>query len=216
MERLSKSFVRQFQVNAEIEKLQQQVAGVNRAIKSFEAEDLPTDMEFLLANTKTQEDFRAWVSAQEAAYTSQLGFLPKKEKARIHASFLELAARMEDARNTIGIFILGSKYPIIQGLDGSISYDWDKVQATIEKKNTYVFTQEDREYYQVLSDARDALAKIAKWEQEHTYAPIARMFNVGDLLTGSFSAKWFQENIGWRIGKSSAEALKMIREQEED
>lgn len=216
MERLPKSFVRQFQVDCEVEKLQLQVAGVNKAIKVFEAEGLPTDLEFLGQHAQTQADFRAWVTAQEAAYTAQLGFLPKKEKERIHSSFAELADRVESARNVIGTFIAGAKYPIRQELDGSIMYDWEKVRGVIEKKNTYTFTVEDKEYFQVLSEAREALNKIAQWEQEHTYAPIARMFNVGELLAGSFSAQWFQENIGWRIGKSNAEALKMIREQEED
>ena len=123
---------------------------------------------------------------------------------------------MESARNVIGTFIAGAKYPIRQELDGSIMYDWEKVRGVIEKKNTYTFTIEDKEYFQVLSEAQEALNKIAQWEQTHTYAPISRMFNVGELLAGSFSAQWFQENIGWRIGKSNAEALKMIREQEED
>lgn len=216
MERLPKSFVRQFQVDCEIEKLQLQVAGVNKAIKVFEAEGLPTDLEFLGQHAQTQADFRAWVTAQEAAYTAQLGFLPKKEKERIHSSFAELADRVESARNVIGTFIAGAKYPIRQELDGSIMYDWEKVRGVTEKKNTYTFTVEDKEYFQVLSEAREALNKIAQWEQAHTYAPISRMFNVGELLAGSFSAQWFQENIGWRIGKSNAEALKMIREQEED
>ena len=216
MERLPKSFVRQFNVNCEIEKLQLQVAGVNKAIKTFEAEGLPTDLEFLGQHAQTQADFRAWVTAQEAAYTAQLGFLPKKEKERIHSSFAELADRVESARNVIGTFIAGAKYPIRQELDGSIMYDWQKARGDIEKKNTYTFTAEDKEYFQVLSEAREALNKIAQWEQTHTYASISRMFNVGELLAGSFSAQWFQENIGWRIGKSNAEALKMIREQEED
>lgn len=216
MERLPKSFVRQFQVDCEIEKLQLQVAGVNKAIKVFEAEGLPTDLEFLGQHAQTQADFRAWVTAQEAAYTAQLGFLPKKEKERIHSSFAELADRVESARNVIGTFIAGAKYPIRRELDGSIMYDWEKVRGVTEKKNTYTFTVEDKEYFQVLSEAREALNKIAQWEQAHTYAPISRMFNVGELLAGSFSAQWFQENIGWRIGKSNAEALKMIREQEED
>ena len=203
-------------MNCEIEKLQLQVAGVNKAIKVFEAEGLPTDLEFLGQHAQTQADFRAWVTAQEVAYTAQLGFLPKKEKERIHSSFTELADRVESARNVIGTFIAGAKYPIRQELDGSIMYDWQKARGDIEKKNTYTFTAEDKEYFQVLSEAREALNKIAQWEQEHTYVPIARMFNVGELLAGSFSAQWFQENIGWRIGKSNAEALKMIREQEED
>ena len=215
MERLPKSFVRQFNVNCEIEKLQLQVAGVNKAIKVFEAEGLPTDLEFLGQHAQTQADFRAWVTAQEVAYTAQLGFLPKKEKERIHSSFTELADRVESARNVIGTFIAGAKYPIRQELDGSIMYDWQKARGDIEKKNTYTFTAEDKEYFQVLSEAREALNKIAQWEQEHTYAPIARMFNVGELLAGSFSAQWFQENIGWRIGKSNAKALRMIREQED-
>lgn len=203
-------------MNCEIEKLQLQVVGVNKAIKVFEAEGLPTDLEFLGQHAQMQADFRAWVTAQEAAYTAQLGFLPKKEKERIHSSFAELADRVESARNVIGTFIAGAKYPIRQELDGSISYDWEKARGVIEKKNTYTFTAEDKEYFQILSEAREALNKIAQWEQEHTYAPIARMFNVGELLAGSFSAQWFQENIGVRIGKSNAKALQMIREQEED
>lgn len=216
-EKLPKSFIRQANVNAEIEKLQQQVDGVNRAIKVFISEDLPVDLEFLGQHAQTQEAFSAWVAAQEDAYTRSLGFLPRKERERIHSSFTELASRVESARNTIGVFLSGAKFPIKQGLDGSISYDWEKARGVIEKKNTYTFTVEDKEYFQVLSDAREALNRITQWEQEHTYAPIARVFsNVGRLLAADFSAGWFQANIGRRIGKSSAAALKMIREQEED
>lgn len=215
--KLPKSFIRQSNVNVEIEKLQQQIEGVNRAIKVFISEDLPVDLEFLRQYAQTQADFRTWVTVQEAAYTAQLGFLPKKEKERIHSSFAELADRVESARNTIGVFLSGAKYPIRQELDGSIAYDWDAVRQAIERKNTYVYSDEDKEYFQVLSEARAALLRIATWELEHTYAPIARVFpNVGRLLAADFSAGWFQANIGRRIGKSSAAALKMIREQEED
>lgn len=215
-EKLPKSFVRQAHVYMEIQRLEEQVAGVNRAVQTFAAEDLPTDLEFFIANAKTQADFRAWVTAQEVAYTAQLGFLPKKEKERIHSSFSELADRVESARNVIGTFIFSAKYPIRQDLSGRIDYDWDKVREVLAKRNTYTYTPEDKEYYQVLLDAQEALNRIAQWEQEHTYAPIARMFNVGELLASSFSAQWFQENIGVRIGRSNAEALRMIREQEED
>ena len=55
-ERLPKSFIRQFQVDCEIEKLKQQVAGVNKAVKVFEAEGLPTDLEFLGQHAQTQAD----------------------------------------------------------------------------------------------------------------------------------------------------------------
>ena len=217
MENLPKSFVRQGQVNYELDKLQQQVAGVNNAIKVFEAEGIPTDLDFLRANTLTQAAFNAWMKTAESSYIGQLGFLPKKERERIHSTFTELAARVENARNSIGTFISGAKYPILQSDGKSIGYDWNKVRETIEKQNTYVFTAEDKEYFQVLSEAREALIKIAQWEQEHTYAPIARVFgNVGRLLSTNFSAQWFQANIGWRIGKSNAEALRMLREQEDE
>ena len=217
MEKLPKSFVRQGQVNYELDKLQQQVAGVNNAIKVFEAEGIPTDLDFLRANTQTQAAFNAWMKTAESSYIGQLGFLPKKERERIHSTFTELAARVESARNSIGTFLSSAKYPVLQSDDRNIGYDWDKLREEIEKKNTYVFTAEDKEYFQVLSEAREALMKIAQWEQEHTYAPIARAFgNVGHLLSTNFSAQWFQSNIGWRIGKSNAEALRMLREQEEE
>ena len=214
-ERLPKSFVRQFYVDTEVQQLEQQVEGLNRAVKMFEAEDLPIDLEFLAKHAQTQEAFRSWLKEKEKAYVSPL-FLPKKEKERIHLSFVELAERLESARNTIGTFIAGAKYPIKQELDGSISYDWDAVREVLTKRNTYTYTPYDKEYFQILQEAREALLRIQTWEQEHTYAPISRVFaNVGQLLTTEFSADWFQSNIGIRIGKSNAEALRMIREQEE-
>lgn len=215
-EKLPKYFVREFYVNAEIQQLEQQVEGVNRALQTFAAEDLPIDLEFLGQHAQTQADFRAWLKEKEKAYVSPL-FLPRKEKERIHLSFVELADRVENARNTIGTFIAGAKFPIKQELDGSVSYDWDKVREVLAKRNTYIYTPEDKEYFQVLQDAKDALLRIQAWEEEHVYAPIGRTFgNVGQLLTTEFSGDWFAAHIGIHVGKSSKEALKMIREQEEE
>lgn len=216
-EKLPKSFVRQAYVDMEIQRLEEQIAGINRAVNVFAEEDLPHGIDFIQQHCKTREDFRAWLGEREREYTSSL-FLPKAERRRIHDSFLALADRVEDARNTLGSFCTGSaKFDIVQGLDGRIDYDWDKVREVLAKRNTYVFTPDDREYFQVLSDARDALLRIQQWEEAHVYNPIGRVLgNVGHLLTTEFSADWFQQNIGVRIGRSSAEALKMIREMEED
>lgn len=216
-ERLPKSFVRQLYVDSEIQQLKEQIEGINRAVQVFADEDLPHDIGFIVEHCKTQEDFRAWLAEREREYTSSL-FLPKAERKRIHDSFLALADRVENSRNTLGSFCTGgAKFDIVQGLDGRIDYNWNRLREALVKKNTYVYSPTDKEYFEVLSDAREALLRVQQWEEAHVYNPIGRVFgNVGHLLTTEFSADWFQQNIGVRIGKSNAEALRMIREQEED
>ena len=40
--------------------------------------------------------------------------------------------------------------------------------------------------------------------------------NVGKFLTEEFTKGWFQENIGWRIGKMNPDAIRMLKEQSND
>ena len=217
MERLEDSIVQTVFIENALGRIEAQEAGVNNAIQALQAEGLPTDFDTLQKIVITEEAFERWVSKAEASYIGKIGFLPREERKRIKATFRAMADRTAQARNTIAVFVNGNKYPIVQDMDGALHYDRTAVNKALTEQFSKHFTDEDKEYFQVIQEAKAALNKLSNWEQEHQYVPLAYSApNIGKFLVDEFTKDWFCNWHGVKIGKMNPQAIKMLQEQNEE
>lgn len=217
MEELEDFIVQEWLKKQELQQLEQQEEGVNKSLKVLEAEGLPTDIGTLRKIIVSDEAFANWIEKAEASYIGKLGFIPKEEKKRIRETFRAMVDRTQNARNTVGHFLREKKFPIIQDGDSMLHYDREEVDNVLTEKYTKRFSDEDKEYFQVILQAKESLQKLSDWEEAHLYVPINLIAqNVGKFLTEEFTKGWFQENIGWRIGKMNLDAIRMLKEQSND
>ena len=217
-----------------IDDFKEQVEGVNDALERLKAEGIPCDLSMLRKIMVSDESFKEWLSKAEASYVGKLGFIPSEERKRIKTSFFGVFERTSDDRNTVASFLSESKYPVVQDKDGSLQYDWEEVEKAATEQATRHFTDEDREYFDMLCKVVESLENLEKWETEHTYthfkdwrnpfediqmqpaiagAPV--VINHGGhikILTGPNFKNWFKRHLGFGLGKINPEALKMIRE----
>lgn len=211
----------------------EQVESVNDALERLKAEDIPCDLPTLKKIMSSDESFKKWLVKAEDEFIGKLGFLPMEERKRIGVSFANVFKRTANDRNTVASFLSDPKYPIVQGKDGSLQYDWQEVEKGAEQRATRHFTDEDVEYFGMLRKVVESLEDLEAWETEHAYshfkdwidpfaglrnpsihgAPV--MINHGghiDILMNPDFKNWFQRQIGKTLGKMNPEALRMIRE----
>lgn len=214
METLDDFIVQEALKEGIIKELEAQEDGVNRTLESLRAEDLPTDISTLRKIVSSEEAFAKWIDKAEVSYIGKLGFIPKEERKRIKETFLDLKERTASARNTVGNFLQAEKYPIIQDSDGTLHYNRAEVDRILTERFTKRFTEEDKEYFQVLQEAKEALQRLFDWEKVHLYVPLQYCAqNVGKFLIEEFSKDWFCNAIGIKIGKMNPKAIRMIEEQ---
>ena len=217
MEQLEDFIVQEWLKKQELQQLEQQEEGVNKSLKVLEAEGLPTSINTLSKIVVSDEAFANWIGKAEACYIGKLGFIPKEEKKRIRETFRAMADRTRDARNTVGHFLREKKFPIIQDEDCTLHYDREEVDKVLTEKYTKRFSDEDKEYFQVIQEAKAALQRLFDWEKAHLYVPMNLIAqNVGKFLMEGFTKDWFHSSIGWRIGKMNPDAIRMLKEQSEE
>lgn len=217
MEQLEDFIIQEHLKEGVLNNIEKQEEGVNRAIKALQAEGLPTDIDTLRRIIISDDAFDKWVSKAEASYIGKLGFVPKEELKRIKATFRAMADRTADNRNTIATFLNDNKYPIVQDEDGTLHYDREEVDKALTEQFTKRFTDEDKEYFQVLQEAKAGLVKLFSWEQEHQYVPLTySAINVGRFLREGFTKDWFCNYLGVKIGKMNPKAIEMLEEQSEE
>lgn len=217
MEQLEDFIVQEWLKKHDLQRLEQQEEGVNKSLEVLESEGLPTSINTLSKIVVSDEAFTNWIDKAEASYIGKLGFIPKEEKKRIRETFRAMADRTRDARNTVGHFLREKKFPIIQDGDSTLHYDREEVDKILTEKYTKRFTDEDKEYFQVLQEAKEALQRLYDWEESHSYVSMKLITqNVGKFLTEEFTKEWFQSSIGWRIGKMNPDAIRMLKEQSEE
>lgn len=214
MEQLEDFIVQGHLKEGVLKNIEAQEEGVNRAIKALQTEGLPTDIDTLRKIIISDEAFATWVNKAEASYIGKLGFVPKEELKRIKATFRAMSDRTAQYRNTIATFLNGNKYPIVQDEDGSLHYDKAEVDNALTAQFTKRFTEEDKEYFRVLQEAKAALIRLSDWEKENQYMPLAYSAgNVGKFLMDDFSKDWFCNYLGIKIGKMNPRAIEILKEQ---
>ena len=217
MEQLEDFIIQEHLKEGVLNNIDKQEEGVNRAIQALQSEGLPTDIDTLRRIIISDDAFNKWVSKAEASYIGKLGFVPKEELKRIKATFRAMADRTAGDRNTIATFLNDNKYPIVQDEDGTLHYDREEVDKALTAQFTKRFTDEDKEYFQVLQEAKAGLIKLFRWEQEHQYVPLTySAINVGRFLREGFTKDWFCNYLGVKIGKMNPKAIEMLEEQSEE
>lgn len=217
MEQLEDSIVQNKLIEVELERIDEQESGVNKAMRSLAEEGLPTDIDTLRKIIISEDAFAQWIRKAQDSFIGKLGFVPREELKRIRNSFRALTDRTATARNSIANFLNGAKYPIIQEKDGTLHYDRAEAVKALTAQFTKRFTEEDKEYFRVLQEAKAALVKLSDWEQEHQYSRLSYSTdNIGKFLVKEFTKEWFQNNMGVRIGKMNPQAIRMLEEQSDE
>lgn len=230
MEQLEKNIVREDIKRAVIEKYENQVEGVNGALQKLKAEGIPTDLPTLKKIAISEDAFKSWLDKAISSYIGKLGFIPIRERKRIKESFYSVKEKVSNPLSTVGVFLVEEKYPIVQHQDGSLDYDWAVVEKDAEAQATKYFSDEDREYFSILLQLKEAINQLEQWEKEHTYThffgwhtpffipqkgdggiPFDLTRSIDILIKPDFK-NWFQRQIGMTLGKMNSEALRMIRE----
>lgn len=212
----------------------EQVESVNDALERLKAEGIPCDLPTLKKIMSSDESFKKWLVKAEDEFIGGLGFLPQEERKRIGVSFANVFKRTANDRNTVASFLSKPKYPILEGKDGSLQYDWQEVEKGAEQQATRHFTSEDVEYFEMLCKVVESLKCLETWETEHMYthfkdwrdpyegiqipptipgAPV--VVNHGghiQILTRPNFKDWFKKQLGRSMGKMDPEALRMIKE----
>ena len=147
----------------------EQVESVNDALERLKAEDIPCDLPTLKKIMSSDESFKKWLVKAEDEFIGKLGFLPMEERKRIGVSFANVFKRTANDRNTVASFLSDPKYPIVQGKDGSLQYDWQEVEKGAEQRATRHFTDEDVEYFGMLRKVVESLEDLEAWETEHAF-----------------------------------------------
>ena len=145
MEKLESYVIDNAQKEKIVADLKEQVESVNDALERFKAEDIPCDLPTLKKIMSSDESFKKWLVKAEDEFIGKLGFLPMEERKRIGLSFANVFKRTANDRNTVASFLSDPKYPIVQGKDGSLQYDWQEVEKGAEQRATRHFTDEDVE-----------------------------------------------------------------------
>lgn len=232
MEKLEQFDVNQTIKEGILEDLRTQVQGVNEALEVLKAEDIPTDLPTLKKIMVSDEAFNEWVGKAMDSYVGKLGFIPKPERKRIKEQFFEVVKKTKNERNTIAVFLSDAKYTIVQDKDGSLRYDWEEAEKGATERATKRFSNEDVEYYGMLSKVVEALRELYKWEEDHTYChfkdwgepftgaqrPTAPGFpicidhgNHLQILMRPDFKEWFKYNLGFRLGKMNPKALELLK-----
>lgn len=219
---------------AVISKQREWEEGLNNALARLKSEDIPCDLPTLKKIMVSDEAFKAWIDKAEESYIGKLGFLPKEERKRIKETFAGLISRTKNDRANVSGFLSRCPYPIEQDSDGRIYANEEALLADADNRATKRFSEEDREYFSVLMQVREAMNRLYKWEEEHSYThfskwshPVFPAYNKGNgdgslMLTPPFDAyrtlssdsfkDWFKARMGVSLGKMNPEAAKMIRE----
>ena len=142
-------------------------------------------------------------------------FIPKEEKQRIHNQYNDILRDLQDACNAVEAAL---RLPFQINFDGTqLVSDEKEMRRYYEQQFYSELTDEDVEYYGILSNIISALDAADSWEQEHNYTRFVRngdplqpstMNIFGMWLRGEFSADNFTNMVGGIIGKISQEASK--------
>lgn len=138
----------------------EQVESVNDALERLKAEDIPCDLPTLKKIMSSDESFKKWLVKAEDEFIGKLGFLPMEERKRIGVSFANVFKRTANDRNTVASFLSDPKYPIVQGKDGSLQYDWQEVEKGAEQRATRHFTDEDRRVFRDAPQGRGIAGRL--------------------------------------------------------
>ena len=207
--------VRQDVVQAKVEEAKAMIESANNHLEALKKEDIPTQLEVLKNILKSDEAFKDWLDKAEKSYIGKLGFLPRVERERVHQSFVDVMMRTDSIRNVLHGFIWNRYgYEVSQDTNGKLTFNIEKKEADATEQAKKYFTQEDREYFELLQGVVEAYDKVRTFEKAHDYVPYSNRESFMQNLKGGFSPYWFA--FSWEIGKMSKQGKEMLEELENE
>jgi hypothetical protein len=207
--------VRQDAVQAKVEEAKAMIESANNHLEALKKEDIPTQLEVLKNILKSDEAFKEWLDKAEKSYIGKMGFVPKEEKGRVHQSFVDVMTRTDSTRNILHGFIWNKYgYEAMQDKDGHLTFNLEKIEADATESAKKYFSQEDKEYFDLLQGVVEAYDKVRTFEKAHDYVPYSNRESFMQNLKGGFSPYWFA--FSWEIGKMSKQGKEMLEELENE
>ncbi len=128
----------------------------------------------------------AVVDELKQQYIKKLSFVPPKELERIDANFKDMASKLQPIGNKLFKYVSQHPLPLIQQKNGTIRFDPEAVQNTLNKIGIRVFTDEEVEYLKLLDAAASAIAAARNYEIDHNYIEYSTLALVfaGGIFSG--------------------------------
>lgn len=202
-------------VQTKVEEAKAMIESANKYLASLKKEDIPTQLDALKDILKSDEAFKDWLNKAEKSYIGKMGFIPKEEKERIHQSFNEVMSRTYATRNCLHGFIWNKySYEVKQDKEGNLTFDLEKIEAEATESAKKYFTEEDKEYFNLLQGVVESYNKVKAFEQAHDYVPFSKKESFMQNLKAGFAPYWFA--FSWEIGKMSKQGKQMLKELEDE
>lgn len=138
------------------------------ALDNFRNEGIPTDYDFLVRLSRfNDEDYLGYIKEAHKNYINSLGLLPKAERKRIAKVYDEMYTNtLQSFQRVKNSFKKG--LVISKGENNRPIIDRKKMEAETKKRVTFAVDAEKmEEYYNLIMNIKDAMAKAGEFEEKH-------------------------------------------------
>lgn len=171
---------------AQIDSLNMFINGVLK--QSFYEEDIPFTLQTLNRLIKDENAIFELINEAYNTYIASVKFCPKEEKERIKQSFISIADRLKD--NCVQLYNRWQNYPykLTKQADESIVLSPKDVGAHIETLGIYVFSEKEKEYYKLITEAAEAINKVRDFEIINNLKEYSTKSKIDAVQNGQYCA----------------------------
>lgn len=199
-------------VEDRLQELAMSMKDANNHLQTLKAEGFPTDLDVLKDIVKDDESFKKWLNKAEESYIGKIGFIPKEEKKRIHATFTDLYNRTDSARNSLhGVIFNKQGYNVLQDKEGCLYYNFEEIRKQLEETNRRYFSEKDKEYFDKLQDVYIAFKKLQDFESKEKYVAFSSTETFNLWMRHGFNAESLLRS--WEWGKMNDAYIKMLEDE---
>lgn len=199
-------------VEEKLLELNAMIESANNHLQALKAEGIPTDLDTLKDIIKDNESFNKWLNRAEESYIGKIGFIPKEEKKRIHATFTDLYSRTDSARNNLhGVLFNRQGYKVLQDKEGHLYYNVDEIRKQLEESNKRHFTAKDKEFFDKLQDVYIAFKNLQDFENKEKYVSFSQTETFTMWMRFGFNTDTLVRS--WEWGKMNENYIKMMEDE---
>ena len=199
-------------VEDRLQELAEAVINANNHLEALQKEGIPTDLDTLKDIVKDDESFKKWLNRAEESYIGKIGFIPKEEKKRIHATFTDLYSRTDSARNSLhGVLFNRQGYKVLQDKEGHLYYNMNEIRNQLEETNRKYFSEKDKEYFGKLQDVYIAFKNLQAFEGKEKYTAFSNTETFNLWMRHGFNAESLIRS--WEWGKMNDNYIKMMEDE---
>jgi hypothetical protein len=198
-------------VEDKLQELDTMIENANRHLQELGNEGIPTGIDTLKDIIKDEDSFKNWLNQAEDSYIGKIGFIPKEERKRIHATFIDLYNRTEVHRSAIqGILFNRHGYNVLQDKGGKFYFNTDEIRIKLEESNRRYFTDKDKEFFDKLQAVYIAFNDLQNFEDKEKYIAFSQTETFRMWMYHGFKAESLLRS--WEWGKKSDAYLEMMEE----